>query len=250
MATVVNRFLKNRRWDCFHYHYRSKSLALLFSQASQGQSFTYSTTSPLDRIGSVAGSDIGMVSEPSKPSSTWERGAISVKNTDETNPYLEAIRDTHDPSMHLKTIEDELKGTIGQALGKQSEKILVQVRLMSTEYEKYEKLLEEHSNNPEHPQIVEVAEQYNVHQQAAIKARWELIVHRQAAGFIVNNHSYVMKHYPISDPIPIISTSKTNDQDDDDHTNETSTNKQGKKKKTTKTFGDQLDWWQRIGRWK
>ena len=40
-------------------------------------------------------------------------------------------------------VEDELKGTIGKALGKQSEKILLQVRLMSTEYQNYLTLLEQ-----------------------------------------------------------------------------------------------------------
>ena len=42
-----------------------------------------------------------MIKEPSKSTSTWERGAIAVKNIDVTNPYLESIRDTHDPSLHL-----------------------------------------------------------------------------------------------------------------------------------------------------
>ena len=95
-----------------------------------------------------------MIKEPSKSTSTWERGAIAVKNIDVTNPYLESIRDTHDPSLHLKTIEDELKGTIGKALGKQSEKILLQVRLMSTEYQNYMTLIEQHDNNSNHPSVL------------------------------------------------------------------------------------------------
>ena len=44
---------------------------------------------------------------------------------DVTNPYLEAIRQTHDPALHIKTLEEELAGSIGQALGKQGRKVLM-----------------------------------------------------------------------------------------------------------------------------
>jgi hypothetical protein len=49
---------------------------------------------------------------PTAESSTWERSAGKVKDTDlsDNNPYLDAIRETHDPSQHVKTVEDELKG--------------------------------------------------------------------------------------------------------------------------------------------
>ena len=62
---------------------------------------------------------------PSTRLKSWESGARLVRNTTvENNKYLEHIREVHDPSQHLKTIEDELKGTIGKALGKQGEKVL------------------------------------------------------------------------------------------------------------------------------
>jgi hypothetical protein len=49
---------------------------------------------------------------PTAETKTWERSASKVKDTDlsDNNPYLDAIRETHDPSQHLKTVEDELKG--------------------------------------------------------------------------------------------------------------------------------------------
>jgi len=51
---------------------------------------------------------------PGPASTSWERGAKLVKDVDKvSNRYLEAIRETHDPSFHIKTIEDELKETIG-----------------------------------------------------------------------------------------------------------------------------------------
>jgi len=174
---------------------------------------------------------------PSKPSAVWERGASKVKNTDHTNPYLDLIRDTHDPSLHLKTIEDELKGTIGKALGKQGEKILYAVRLMNEQYQTYEELLEKHGS-VDHPQVIKAAVVFNEYRSDAVQARWELTVHRQAAGFIVNNHKYVTEQYPIANALPIAEENGEADEQPE------STSKDDKK------FGDQLDWWQRIGRWK
>jgi hypothetical protein len=118
------------------------------------------------------------------PSKSWENGARLVKNTKVENKYLEHIRDMHDPSLHFKTIEDELKGTIGMALGKQAGKVLVALKCMAQEYSQYEALLEE-GGDPSSRKVVEVAKQYNEYRQQAHKNRWELIVHRQAVGFIV-----------------------------------------------------------------
>jgi len=53
-----------------------------------------------------------------------------VENTKVDNQYLEHIREVHDPSLQLKTLEDELKRTIGGALGKQGEKIVSSIRKM------------------------------------------------------------------------------------------------------------------------
>ena len=138
--------------------------------------------------------------------------------------------------MHLKTIEDELKGTIGKALGKQGDKILNSLRRMSDEFQKYETLLETHETI-DHPDVQASAIRYNEIRKQAIQARWELMVHRQAAGFIVNNHQYVMEHYPISEALPLSA-------------NEEANKPSSSKEKPKKKFGDQLDWWQRIGRWR
>lgn len=173
--------------------------------------------------------------------STWERAAVRVKDTDrETNNiYLDAIRDTHDPTLHLKTIEDELKGTIGKALGKQGEKIQYAVRLMQREYEVYQTLLVEDTDN--HHAIRRAKEMFNDYRKEAIQARWELMVHRQAAGFVVNNHHYVTKHYPIAEALPL---------DEEDETSEKLEKKRAERAKLQKRITGQLDWWQRVGRWK
>lgn len=197
-------------------------------------------------------------------STVWERGAVAVKNTTNSgsnhgaeNRYLETIRATHDPALHLKTVEDELKGTIGRALGKQGDKILRALQQMDVELQRYQELMAQqqhtmknkssrvkitttagasHDNN--HPDLLATVARYNEHRQAALTARWELIVHRQAVGFIVNNHSYVTEQYPIPDAITIPTASSST-------TDETSA------PKGEKMFSkNQLDWWQREGRWK
>eukprot|EP00816_Leptocylindrus_hargravesii_P007234 CAMPEP_0196802246 /NCGR_PEP_ID=MMETSP1362-20130617/1885_1 /TAXON_ID=163516 /ORGANISM="Leptocylindrus danicus, Strain CCMP1856" /LENGTH=232 /DNA_ID=CAMNT_0042173485 /DNA_START=159 /DNA_END=857 /DNA_ORIENTATION=- len=197
------------------------------------------------RMLSASSGDSLKMPEPNK--SAWERGAIAVKNIDVTNPYLESIRQTHDPAMHVKTIEDELKGTIGKALGKQGQKILMWVKVMQQERDQYDSLLVQGVERTviTAGKMDAIAKNYNSAREKAIKARWELVVHRQAAGFIVNNHKFVHEKFPIADALPL------------DHSfglQETDTSRDGtvqeQQKKKTKKFGDQLDWWQRIGRWR
>ncbi len=173
---------------------------------------------------------------PSAQLKSWESGARTVQNPKLENKYLEHIRDVHDPSQHLKTIEDELKGTIGKALGKQAQKIHMYAKLMDQERQKYEDLLANASDD-QHA-INECAINHNNWRKDCLHARWELIVHRQAVGFTVGNHKYVQDNFPVGDELPV------NEKGSGD------SKKSTKKKKTTKQFTDQLDWWSRIGRWK
>eukprot|EP00542_Grammatophora_oceanica_P013228 CAMPEP_0194037692 /NCGR_PEP_ID=MMETSP0009_2-20130614/10020_1 /TAXON_ID=210454 /ORGANISM="Grammatophora oceanica, Strain CCMP 410" /LENGTH=211 /DNA_ID=CAMNT_0038679947 /DNA_START=148 /DNA_END=785 /DNA_ORIENTATION=- len=117
------------------------------------------------------------------------------------NQYLEHIRETHDPQLHIKTLEDELKGTIGKALGKQGEKVLYHMKCMAAERGRYEELVCSKSDASSKSKLVDVAKRHNMYREEAIKARWELLVHRQAVGFIVNNHEFVHKKFPIGDAL-------------------------------------------------
>jgi hypothetical protein len=178
------------------------------------------------------------------------------------------MRDLHDPSLHLKTIEDELKGTIGKALGKQGEKILMYARLMHTEREKYEELLLEKQNGKDRQDDIQnCIERHNQYRKDCIHARWELIVHRQAAGFIVGNHQYVTEKFPIADALPpdvVVVPTMMGDHGEDGRngsgrcgaasgSSSTTTTPSSSKEENhpkMKQFGDQLDWWQRVGRWR
>ena len=188
---------------------------------------------------------------PSRQPKSWESGAKLVQNTATVeNKYLEQIRDAHDPSQHLKTIEDELKGTIGIALGKQAQKIHTYAKLMDRERKKYEELLVSVSvpavaaeKDRRDDELRECAIAHNDYRKECLHARWELVVHRQAVGFTIGNHKFVHDSFPIGDALPL--EDETSARSDEQQTSNTSNGQTQKK-----VFTDQLDWWSRIGRWK
>lgn len=163
-----------------------------------------------------------------------------VQNTDVTNPYLEQVRSqVVDPALQLKTIEDELCGAIGKALGRQGEKILLAIREMKQELDLHERLIREGRLEEANG----VAARYNDARSRAIKARWELLVHRQAVGFTVDNHSVVHSTFQIGYRLPEDASALETDTK-----STTSNNKDAPCAK--KEWTDQLDWWQRVGRWR
>ncbi|KAL7447110.1 hypothetical protein ACHAXM_011125 [Skeletonema potamos] len=182
-------------------------------------------------------------SSPTSKEKTWERSAKLVKNSDiKNNPYLDKIRsETVDPALQIKTIEDELCGAIGKALGRQGEKILNAMREMNDHKLRYEESLSEELFH----EAIDSANRHNEARERAIKARWELLVHRQAVGFTVENHSYVHNAFRIPDALSV-------ELDELTPNNETMQEKTPSENVTFKKekFGDQLDWWQRVGRWK
>ena len=291
----------------------------------------------------------------STQSSSWERGAKLVKNVDRTNQYLEHIRDVHDPSQHLKTIEDELRGTMGKALGKQGQKILGALKKVHVERERYEHFIysivdghdgdggdvesmmkkkkngethgettstingeskRNHDNNDiketddeqnhhkssghqnqksssnytstnhtstntndsqeqnrlssalqklsfqsmsssNQTKLLQIIHKYNIHKKDAEQARWELTVHRQAVGFIVNNHRFVQEKFPIPSQLPLpydMDVNSTmilsNDGDQLDGCKNRMNKGGGGDGGVIRNFGDQLDWWEKIGRWR
>jgi len=151
----------------------------------------------------------------------------------------------HDPTVHVKTLEDEIRGTMGKALGSQASKILNYLKLMKQEREKYEALeqqiqMQTHSSSllEMKQKLREIMIKHNEYHKEAHKARWELIVHRQAVGFLVRNHEIVYENYPIGDKI---FEKEEGDQCRNNNIGETDEDH---------NFKTQLDWWQRIGRWR
>jgi hypothetical protein len=203
---------------------------------------------------------------PTAATTSWERSAKLVKNTTVQNKYLEHIRDIHSPEMHVKTMEDEIKGTMGMALAKQAQKIESYTTLMQEQLDKYQlQLLNEQQQKDaddssaaderrpyDDPKEMadSIAKVYNGFREEAIQARWQFIVHRQAVGFITDNQKLVFEKFPIEDALPEkTQTLATTVDDDDDNTDESPTQQPSEEKKQV-IFGDQLDWWEKIGRWK
>ncbi|KAL3803234.1 hypothetical protein ACHAWO_005591 [Cyclotella atomus] len=185
----------------------------------------------------------------SKPgNSTWERSAKRVKDTDVTDPYLDKIRaETVDSALQLKTIEDELCGAIGKALGKQGDKVLAAIRDMTNEHMRYTECIESREFNA----ALEFANRHNEARKRAIKARWELLVHRQAVGFTVDNHSVVHETFPIHDALPDTLTALDGARGEHDNLSTAEYHAKSNPSDLTKEkFPDQLDWWRTRGRWK
>jgi len=189
------------------------------------------------------------VTGPTQSLKAWERGAKLVKNVQVENQYLEHIRQIHDPSMQLKTIEDELKGTIGRALGKQGEKVNMYLRAMEQEKRALRQMLDEGQKDYRDKEVTKVIERFNSFRRDAVQARWELIVHRQAVGFTVDNQRFIMTKFPIEDALPTADEEEDAvRQKNDPHSKQQEVRK--KEVKQLKKFGDQLDWWQKVGRWR
>jgi len=202
---------------------------------------------------------VTLLEPPSRSTTSWERSAQMVKksaeskvNNVEHREYMARISSMHDPSVHVKTLEDEIRGSMGKALGKQSLKIQLYLNLMKHEREKYDELAKKIENlPPNHIQnlddmkrtLREIAMKHNGYRKEAHTARWELIVHRQAVGFIVRNHEIVLEKYPIGDKIPDVLNHCIDEQQSSNRTVDV------KKSKSDSFSTTQLDWWQRVGRW-
>jgi hypothetical protein len=202
-----------------------------------------------------------VVEPPSRTTTSWERSAQLVKasvgveatmqksNNEQHKEYMERICSMHDPTVHVKTLEDEIRETMGKALGNQASKIQLYLKLMKQEREKYDELVEKiEKHPPSDSQLLhdmktmlrEIVSKHNEFHKEAHTARWELIVHRQAVGFIVRNHEIVYEKYPIGDKITDrdIVLQGRSDRPKDKMANKPET-----------LYSTQLEWWQRVGRW-
>jgi hypothetical protein len=159
------------------------------------------------------------------------------------------VRQEVDPAAHLKTIEDELCAAIGKALGRQGEKVQCAICEMKEHHAQYMQFLHAQA----YKDASESALRHNDARTRAVQFRWELLVHRQAVGFTVDNHSVVHRTFPINDALPVdldeikIATEMLTDINNA-NSNENITSEQPVKKK--KVWGDQLSWWENMGRWK
>jgi hypothetical protein len=143
----------------------------------------------------------------------------------------------------MKSVEAELKGTIGKTLGRQGHKIVYAKQLMEKELQRYNDLIKLHSsaeNAKFHPDIINASHNYHEYRRQALQAPWELIVQRQAAGFVVNNHDYVSEQYPIAAALPVHDLNNESSSMDEKSIEFTSSSVENDRKVK---FTDQLRWW-------
>jgi hypothetical protein len=157
----------------------------------------------------------------------------------------------------LSIVTTDKPGSIGSALGKQSGKIMNYTLLMEKELEKYHDLVQKQQQTgnlsdgtiaADTAALEEIAAKYNELREHALKSRWELTVHRQAAGFIVNNYQDVDKYHPIGAKLTVDKSAVR--VDGGAGADGSITERAAAQKPEEKKFGDQLDWWQEIGRWR
>ncbi len=236
--TLLAYLLRSRPFQYYHYPHDTMQGCRCLIRRLNSLTFSFSTSSS---------------SKSTKQTpSTWERSAKLVKNTDVTNPYLEQVRtEVVDPALQLKTIEDELCGAIGKALGRQGEKVLNAMRLMNQQYTQYQECI----NTQSYDEAIQAAERYNEARRKALTARWELLVHRQAVGFTVDNHSVVHSTFPIGEALPVtmnaLNVSLGMNSTNSNHGGSNDTKRQpSDASDEKKKYGDQLKWWQTVGRWR
>jgi hypothetical protein len=58
---------------------------------------------------------------------------------------------------------------------------------------------------------------------------------------LTGNHKFVTEKFPISEALPVV-------EEDEFQNSDESTSSESKPEK--KVFGDQLDWWEKVGRWR
>ena len=168
-----------------------------------------------------------------------------MKDADVTNPYLERVRsELVDPALQIKTIEDELCAAIGKALGRQGEKVQFAIREMTDAHARYR----ERIHAKDYEEALKSAHHHNEARKRSIKARWELLVHRQAVGFTVDNYTVVHTTFPIGGALPL--TMEELRANISKNFGELKNDDTVVEKPPNKAWGDQLSWWQRVGRWK
>lgn len=111
---------------------------------------------------------------PPRGGPAWHRLAEQLRDEGCDSIYLDRLRSTYRKSERL---EDELAEEMARALSNTSAKV-------SYEFARLDMLLQK-------------GEDCREQRERCKKARYELIVHRQALGFKTNNHAEVEKHFPL-----------------------------------------------------
>ena len=93
-------------------------------------------------------------------------------------------------------LQEEILGEMAQALGTTADKLKVAIREVQSAAERVQKI--DREDRPDRQQrLNKILEEYQKARVSARNRRQNLLIHRQACGFVVDNHKVVYKHYPI-----------------------------------------------------
>jgi len=153
---------------------------------------------------------------PSQNVPAWTRLARNVKSPDATpssspdSKHLENIRKACDVEDTIGKLEHEFMEEMAGALGRTGNKAVYYFNEMRVARAAFDRIdaeaLAAEESNPLHPSFSitaalstrrEAAQAYHRARQLAEDARRELIIHRQACGFIHNNYSIVENAFPL-----------------------------------------------------
>jgi hypothetical protein len=155
-----------------------------------------STTSPLHLLHRRTFAASSKIADESKPSA-WSRTAANLQSSHTSavndgiaqTEYMKLVQTKADPTMHIKTIEDELMDAVAGALKKTADKVQTSITAVQ------ETLDEMESRGMRND--ADLIAQYKHRVVQAERMRLELIIHRQACGFQINNHAHVNKLFII-----------------------------------------------------
>ena len=110
--------------------------------------------------------------------------------------YLDRLRSSSSLSLqsHVDNLSDEIAEEMSRALANTAAKVNYQfakLDFLKSDFDKASK-----SRNDKQ----KAAEAFNAQRSVCMKARTELVIHRQALGFKTNNHRAVEAHFPLPPP--------------------------------------------------
>mmetsp|Transcript_7495 Transcript_7495/g.9784 ORF Transcript_7495/g.9784 Transcript_7495/m.9784 type:complete len:127 (+) Transcript_7495:333-713(+) len=112
--------------------------------------------------------------------------------------YMDEVAEKiEDPQATILQLQDEVQEEMAAALGRTGYKLLDALKQLEEAQAELNEHLAESKGKENESQLAEFVNKYNSCREAAVSARWELLIHRQAVGFRFQNQKYVETKYPI-----------------------------------------------------
>ena len=157
---------------------------------------------------------IGLLAHPKSSGRRWNTIVAAIRRPhaaaearvadsliNETRRYEarheEVVKARTSPEAMLGTerLEEELRAEMAAALGRMDGRLREKLKCVQEENNKVTEVLKRPTRDV--AALIEVVRKFNLAQEAAYEARLDLIIQRQSAGFWMENHTVIMRRYPI-----------------------------------------------------